>query len=123
MKADELSERLLEFAVRVLNLVEALPRKRSARHAGDQLLLAGTSPGANYEEARAAESTADFSHKCQIVLKELRESRYWIRVISRAGLVQAQRVAALLAEGDELVLIFSKSVATLKGKSRPKFEI
>lgn len=114
MKADELSDRLLDFSVRVMNLVDALPSKRTARHAGDQLLRCGSSPGANYEEARAAESNADFAHKCQVVLKELRESRYWLRLVARARFIPPSRVTSLVQEAEELVLIFSKTAATLK---------
>jgi len=118
MNADDLSERPLDFAVRIMDLVEALPQKKTANHCAKQLLRSGTSPGANYEEARAAESKADFLHKCQIVLKEVRESRYWLRAVSRKNFVDAERIKPLLRETEELVLIFSKTVATTKGKAK-----
>ncbi|MEK7865617.1 MAG: four helix bundle protein [Planctomycetota bacterium] len=116
--AEALSERLVEFAVRVLKLVEALPHSKAARHCGDQLLRSATSPGANYEEARAAESKADFVHKYHIALKELRESLYWLRLVTRAGYVTAKSLNRLVGECQELVLVFSKSLATAK-KSLP----
>jgi hypothetical protein len=72
---EELSERLLEFAVRVCKVVEALPDTRLGRHVAGQLVRCGTSPAPNYEEACAAESRADFVHKLSICLKELPESR------------------------------------------------
>ncbi len=63
MKGDDIAERLLDFAVRVIRLVEALPKSAVGRHVGGQLVKAGTSGGANYEEARGGESKADFIHK------------------------------------------------------------
>ena len=81
MNADALSDRLLEFAARVGNVVDALPNRRLGNHIAGQLVRSGTSPMSNYEEACAAESPADFVHKLGICLKELRESRGWIRLI------------------------------------------
>ncbi len=116
MDADELSGRLLEFAVRTMDLVEALPHKKTATHCANQLLRSGTSPGANYEEAIGAESREDFIHKCAVVLKELRESRYWLRVVLRKEFVRAERLTALVTEADELVRIFSKTVSTTRSR-------
>ena len=83
MTSEELADRLINFAARVGNVVDALPDTRMGRHIGGQLVRSGTSPAPNYEEACAAESRADFSHKLSICLKELRESRCWIRLIIR----------------------------------------
>ncbi len=118
MNAEELSDRLLDFAVRIMDLVEALPSKKTATHCANQLLRSGTSPGANYEEARAAESREDFVHKCKIVLKELRESRYWLRAVARKRFVHMERMSPLLQEADELVRIFSKTVSTARSPRR-----
>ena len=87
-KAEErrnLNDRLLEYGGRIIKLVESLPKTLVGRRIGDQLLRSGTSAGANYEEAQAAESKDDFVHKLQIALKELRESNYWLRLLLRAG--------------------------------------
>ncbi len=78
MKSDELADRLLVFAVRILRLCEALQGNYSANHIGKQLIRSGTSIGANYEEARGAESKADFVHKVNISVKEARETLYWL---------------------------------------------
>ncbi len=118
MDADVLSDRLLKYAARVMDVVEALPSKKTATHCGNQLLRCGTSPGANYEEARAAESRDDFIHKCGIVLKELRESRYWIRLVDRRKYVRPGSLATLLQESLELVLIFSKSISTARSSRK-----
>jgi len=118
MTPDELSERLLDFAVRIAKVVDALPNTRRGRHVGDQLIRAGTSPGPNYEEGCAAESRRDFEHKLSIALKELRESRFWLRFIIKARLLPGERMEDLLDECTQLCKILGKSVATSKGKPR-----
>ncbi len=75
MAGEDISERLLDFAARIGQVVDALPDTRLGRHIAGQLVRSGTSPAPNYEEARAAESRKDFVHKLSIGLKELRESR------------------------------------------------
>lgn len=117
MNAEELSTRLLDLAVRVLRVVQALPRTRSGRHVADQLLRAGTSPGANYEEACGAESPRDFAHKIGIVLKELKETRYWLRLAGRVPLVKPASLGPLLAELEQVIAIFGKSVKTARRRS------
>ena len=69
MKPDDLSERLLDFAVRIGKVVDALPETRLGQHIAGQLVRSGTSPAPNYEEACAAESRRDFIHKVRIALK------------------------------------------------------
>jgi four helix bundle protein len=114
----DLDERLLEYGVRIIRLVEALPKSSVSRRIGDQLLRSGTSVGANYEEAQGAESKEDFVHKLQLALKELREALYWIRLLAKAGKLPADKLANILDESIQLRAILSKSVATAKGKSK-----
>src|SRR5215510_6032993 len=102
MTSAELSERLLDFAVRVGKLVDALPETRMGRHVSGQLLRSGTSPAPNYEEGCAAESKADFAHKLSICLKELRESRTWIRLIIKTEMLPEHRMSELLDECNQL---------------------
>jgi four helix bundle protein len=117
-RAEVLNGRLLDFALRVLRLVKALPKTPEAKHVARQLLRCGTSPGANYEEACGAESRPDFAHKLGVVLKELKETRYWLRLTVHAPLVKAPaRLTPLLAENEELIAIFAKSVTTLRKQS------
>ena len=85
MKGDDISERLLDLSVRTIKLVKTLANNFINKHIGNQLLRSATSAGANYEEERSSESNADFVHKLKLVLKELRESIYWLKVI-RKGL-------------------------------------
>ena len=79
-------------------------------------MRSGTSPGSNYEEARGAESRADFIHKLCIVLKELKESRFWLRVIQRTKILKPQRVEPLIEECEELIAIVAKSIVTAKSR-------
>ena len=113
---DNIADRLLEFAVRVIKLVNALPKTAVGKHVGAQLLSSGTSPGANYEEARGAESRADFIHKLGIVLKELKESRFWLRLIHHTEVLNPQRVEPMIDECEELIAIIAKSIVTAKSK-------
>jgi len=116
----DLDGRLLNYAVRVIKVVEALPKTLAGRRIGDQLLRSGTSPGAHYQEAQGAESSADFAHKLQVALKELRESVYWLSLIERAELLPAPRLTEIIDEGRQLRAILSKSVITAKQKMNAK---
>jgi len=99
-----------------VKLTLRLSRNIPGRHVARQLLRSATSGGANYEEACAAESKPDFVHKLQIVLKELRESRYWLRVVEDSALLAREDVQlhALLRETTELGNIIGKSIVTAK---------
>ncbi|MFH1563225.1 MAG: four helix bundle protein [Nitrospirota bacterium] len=116
MKGDDIAERLIDFGVRIITIVNALPKTIVGRHVGGQLLWSGTSAGANYEEARGAESKADFVHKMGIVLKELLESRYWLKVVKRAQLLSHTRLQNILDEAEELCKMIGKSVLTAKAQ-------
>jgi four helix bundle protein len=117
VRPDELAERLLEFAARDGKVADALPDTRLGRHIADQLVRCGTAPAPNYEEACAAESRADFGHKLGIALKELRESRCWIRLIIKSELLPKQRLSVLLDESEQLCNIVGKSIVTTKRRT------
>ena len=108
----DLEERLIDFMVRVITVVEALPESRAGKHVAGQLIRSGTSPGPNYGEAQAAESRKDFIHKMKVALKELRETLVWLQVIARKPLCEADRMQPIIAETDELISIFVKSIQT-----------
>ena len=117
----DIEERLLEFAVRVGKAIDSLPDTRLGRHIAGQLVRSGTSPAPNYAEACAAESKKDFIHKLAIVLKELRESSVWIRLIVKSALIPEQRLELLRDECDQLCKIIAKSLVTAKSnQSRPE---
>ena len=115
MAGEDLSERLLDLAARVGKVVDALPNTRLGRHIAGQLVRSGTSPAPNYEEACAAESRNDFIHKLRICLKELRESRCWLRMIIKADLLPEARLSGLLDECNQLCNIIGKSIVTARG--------
>ena len=115
-KGDMLSERLLDFTVKMIKLVNSLPKTIVGRHIGGQILRSGTLPGSNYEEARGAESRADFIHKLGIVLKELKETRFWLKVIYRTKILASQDVEPYIKECDELCAVIAKSIITAKAK-------
>ena len=116
--SDDLSDRFMKFVVTILKLERELLKTYSGRHIYGQLFRAGTSAGANYEEARAGESRADFVHKMQIVLKELRESYFWIKLIVASKLITSEDdlLKILYTESEELKNIIAKSVITAKSK-------
>ena len=115
-----LQDRLVDYAVRIIALSEALPETKAGKHVSSQILSSGTSPAPNYGEAQSAESKADFVHKLKISLKELRETEIWLKIIASANMVKSEmQLAPLLQETDELIAILFSSVETAKkGKGR-----
>jgi four helix bundle protein len=123
MKAQyDLEERLLEYAARIIRLVEQLPTNRTGNHVAGQLLRSGTSALPNHGEAQAAESRRDFIHKMKICHKELRESRRWLHLVQRVPLLKPALVQPLVDETDELVRIFAASLRTASSRSTLKVE-
>jgi four helix bundle protein len=115
--ADALEERLLDFAARIGKVVDALPESRLGRHVAGQLVRCGTSPAPNYGEACAAESRADFIHKLGIVLKELRETRIWLRLSVKSNLLTTKKLEPLIDEATSLLNIIGKSIVTAKANA------
>jgi four helix bundle protein len=113
---EELKGRTRQFALRVIRLVEALPRTRTAQVVGNQLLRSATSVAANYRAVCRARSQADFVHKMGIVEEEADESLLWLELVVEANLMPAARVEDLIREADELTAIFVASRKTAKGK-------
>jgi four helix bundle protein len=117
-QAYDLEDRLLRYAASVVRLVRLIPSDRCGNHVAGQLLRSGTSPLPNHGEAQAAESPADFIHKMRVCLKELRESRRWLRLIKEIPLLeQHAEVDRLIDETEQLVRIFVASIRTTKSKS------
>jgi four helix bundle protein len=113
-KGEDLEDRLLGFAARIGKVVDALPDTRLSRHIAGQLVRSGTSPAPNYAEACAAESKKDFIHKLSIALKELRETRIWLRLIVKTGLLPLPRLTELIDEREQLNNIVGRSLITAK---------
>ncbi len=117
-KAIDIRERAFQFAVRVVKLCKYLEKNTSvSRNVISQLLDAGTSVGANLEEAKAGQSTADFIHKNAIALKEAREANYWLRLIIATEELKANIRTGTEELRDEAMVIakiVAKSIVTAK---------
>jgi len=118
-KKYDLEKRLIDFAVRIIDLVETLANTRAGNHIAGQLVRCGTSPAPNYGEAQSAESRNDFIHKIKIVLKELRETKIWLQIIHRKRMTKSgSQTESLIAECDELISFFVTSVKTAEKNKR-----
>jgi four helix bundle protein len=113
-----LEDRLLEFSARIIRLVDALPNTRAANHLAGQILRSGTSPYGNHGEVEAAESRKDFIHKLKVCLKELKETRRWLRLVKKSKMLPEKNMVLILAESEELVRIFFASVRTAEKNSK-----
>ena len=113
-RSEALEERVAQFAARAITVCEALPDKMGSEHLRDQLFRSATSVAANYAEASVPESKKDFAHKLDIALKELVESRMWLRIIALKRYIDPQSLKSLAVEIDELVRIFHASVITTR---------
>ena len=118
-KGDDIEDRLIKFAVRVIHLCRKLPKDDFAvDHMKKQLIRSATSPAPNYAEARGAESTNDFIHKLKIALKELNETRVWLKMMIQAEFVKEKQMNALLDECDQLCRILSTSIHTARTRQK-----
>lgn len=111
-KGDDIAERLIEFAVRIIHVCNHLPSTPAGRHIANQLMRSGTSPAPNYAEARSAESRRDFTHKLKICLKELNETEVWLQIIQRSKLLPESRLNAIMDECTQLCRIINASIKT-----------
>jgi four helix bundle protein len=125
MTENEFKEKTKQIALRVMRLVDALPRSLVANTIGKQLLRSGTSIGANYRAACRAKSRADMLHKLSIVEEEADESLYWIELLSDANLIAEKRVQDLRDEIGEIVAMTVSSIRTIRAKEsgNPKSKI
>jgi len=113
MNKHELEERLINFAVLIVEIVETMPNTKASNHLAGQILRSGTAPALNYGEAQSGESRADFIHKIKIVLKELRECFIGLKIVYRSRLFLNEiKVEAALKENNELIAIFVKTANT-----------
>jgi four helix bundle protein len=123
MNAEELKQRTKQFGIRIVKLVEALPRNQSAAIMGRQLLRSSTFVGANYRAVCRARSRADFIAKLGIVEEECDESLYWLEMLVETGQINAALVAGLVEEGQEILAIIVASAKTARMKNNPQSAI
>ena len=113
-KGDDIRQRAFVFACEVVELCDEVAKRGfSARRLAGQLVNAGTSIGANLEEADGAQSRADFISKCTIALKEARESNYWLRILRQTGRLGEDH---LVRESNEIVSILTTIVRKTRGE-------
>ena len=113
----DLEQRVADFAARVISVCESLPNRVGSRHLQDQLFRSATSVAANYAEACVPESRRDFAHKMGVSLKELVETRMWLRIIVKRQYVKPNQLLSLMEELEELVKIFHSSIKTARKTS------
>jgi four helix bundle protein len=116
-QANELQERLIDFAVRIIKLSSKLPKMSAGRHIAGQILRSGTSPPPNYGEDRAASSHADCLHHLSVVLSELNETLAWLQMICRSELLKVELLSDIINENRQLCRIFSASIKTARADS------
>jgi four helix bundle protein len=111
----DLEDRLIEFASRIIDTVEALPATRAGNYIAGQLVRCGLAPALLYGEAQSAESRDDFIHKMKVVLKELKETRVCLKLIAKKQMIKPiSRLDDLKKECEELIRIISKSIETAR---------
>ena len=116
---EKLEDRLIDFSISILNLIDTIPGSKSASHICNQLIRSGTSPALNYGEAQSAESPQDFIHKMKLCLKELRETMICLKIICRKPLVSdTASIKMVIKENDELISIFVSSINTAARHSK-----
>jgi four helix bundle protein len=119
-KKFDLEERLIDFAVLIIEISESLNNTRAGNHLSGQIVRSGTSPALHYGEAQSAESRNDFVHKLKVLLKELRETLVSLKIIKRVSLTKKMELVEKgIIECNELISIFVKSIETAK-KNNPK---
>jgi len=122
MKTNDLEDRVINFAVSIINIIEDLKNNYAGNYYGNQLIRSSGSPALNYGEARSAESHKDFVHKMGICLKELRESYNCLKIINRAQLYSgsSEKMNKVLDKNNQLISIFVASIKTSKSNNSKK---
>jgi four helix bundle protein len=110
-------DRTKQIALRVVRLVQSLPRNRVADKIGDQLIKSGTSIGANYRAACRGRSPADVIAKLKIVEEEADETIYWMEILCEANIIKARRLVSLMSEVEEILAMVVASIKTLRKRS------
>jgi four helix bundle protein len=115
-KHENLKDRTKSFALRIIRLCSALPKKTEAQILARQIFRSGTSVGAQFRESLRAKSDADLINKLEGCLQELEETQYWLELIMDCDFLNAKRVTPLYNESNELMAIFVSSVKRIKSR-------
>src|SRR5262245_30220052 len=114
-KEEDLRNRTMDFALRVVRMFPQLPKSTQAQVLGKQLLRSGTSIGANYREAFRGRSKAEFVAKCGDCQREIEETAYWLELLVATGIVAAAKLEPLQDECNQLTAIFVTIIKRSKG--------
>jgi len=115
MEKIDLENRLIDFSVLIIDIVNEIPKTFAGTNLAGQLVRSGTSPALNYGEAQGGESRKDFIHKLKIVVKELHETYICLKIIHKAKLYKnEEKILKATKECNELISIFVKSIETAK---------
>ena len=117
----DLEERLIKFAIQVIDIAESMSFTKAGTHIANQLIRSGTSPALNYGEAQSAESKSDFIHKLKVILKELRQTSISLKIVERTNPPESMnRLQAASDECDQLICIFVKCAQTAQNNKRTR---
>ena len=106
----DLLDRTYAFAEQIVDFVDSMPSRTTAWIVGKQLGKCGTSIGANVHEADAAFSENDFIYSMNVARKEALETRYWLRLAARKGLIDSAQAESAILEVSELIRILTTIV-------------
>jgi len=119
MSEPDLKKRTKAFALRILKLVDALPKTTAGRGLASQIVRSGTSVAANYRAACRAKSTADFIAKMGIVEEEADETLFWLELLEESELITPAKLTSIKQEADELIAITVASIKTARRNRAP----
>jgi four helix bundle protein len=114
MKGENIKDRTLKFAIRIVKMASALPGDYSPQVLAHQIVRSSSSAGANYRAASRSKSRKDFINKMKVVEEELDETGYWLELISDCNYFPADKIAPLISENNELLAIIVKSIQTAR---------
>jgi four helix bundle protein len=118
MNEEQFKQRTKQLALRIIRLVETLPKTLAAQVIGKQILRSSTSVGANYRSACRAKSTADMLHKLAIVEEEADETMYWLELLVEVELVKEARLKSLMNEVGEIIAMVVASLKTIRNRDK-----
>jgi four helix bundle protein len=118
MNPEEMKARTMKFSLRVVKMVDSLPRGKASDVMGRQLLRSGTSVAANYRAACRSRSSADFINKMSIVEEDADESIFWMELLGESGLINELRTKELMKEANELLAITVSSINTARKRTK-----
>lgn len=113
---EDFRDRIYAFTLKLINLLDHLPKENVSRRLGDQLLRSGTSVLGNYVEARSASSRKDYTNYFTMSLKSANESKVWLSLLRDTGRLKAEETDWFIRELDELANILASSILTLKSR-------